>query len=198
MTPGSVVFLMKRISEIVMRKEILNPTYKEENSRNHVVLFQPQIPQNTGNIARTCAAINAPLHIIKPMGFPIDDRKMKRAGLDYWDKLDVRFYDSLEDFVAQCQGKLHLISKFADKIYSEETYADDQPHYFLFGREDTGLPEAFMREHAEKALRIPMNDDHVRSLNVSNTVCMVVYEALRQQEFKGLDLTHTYQHDKLK
>ncbi|TNY48532.1 TrmH family RNA methyltransferase, partial [Streptococcus pyogenes] len=114
-----------------MRKEILNPTYKEENSRNHVVLFQPQIPQNTGNIARTCAATNAPLHIIKPMGFPIDDRKMKRAGLDYWDKLDVRFYDSLEDFVAQCQGKLHLISKFADKIYSEETYADDQPHYFL-------------------------------------------------------------------
>lgn len=181
-----------------MRKEILNPTYKEENSRNHVVLFQPQIPQNTGNIARTCAATNAPLHIIKPMGFPIDDRKMKRAGLDYWDKLDVRFYDSLEDFVAQCQGKLHLISKFADKIYSEETYADDQSHYFLFGREDTGLPEAFMREHAEKALRIPMNDDHVRSLNVSNTVCMVVYEALRQQEFKGLDLTHTYQHDKLK
>lgn len=198
MTPGSVVFLMKRISEIVMRKEIINPTYKEINSRNHVVLFQPQIPQNTGNVARTCAATNAPLHIIKPMGFPIDDRKMKRAGLDYWDKLDVRFYDSLEDFLSQCQGKLHLISKFADKVYSEETYQDDQAHYFLFGREDTGLPEEFMRQHAEKALRIPMNDGHVRSLNVSNTVCMIVYEALRQQEFKGLELSHTYQYDKLK
>ncbi|GMX38524.1 tRNA (uridine(34)/cytosine(34)/5-carboxymethylaminomethyluridine (34)-2'-O)-methyltransferase TrmL [Streptococcus canis] len=198
MTPGSVVFLMKRISEIVMRKEIINPTYKEINSRNHVVLFQPQIPQNTGNVARTCAATNAPLHIIKPMGFPIDDRKMKRAGLDYWDKLDVRFYDSLEDFLSQYQGKLHLISKFADKVYSEETYQDDQAHYFLFGREDTGLPEEFMRQHAEKALRIPMNDDHVRSLNVSNTVCMIVYEALRQQEFKGLELSHTYQYDKLK
>lgn len=198
MTPGSVVFLMKRISEIVMRKEIINPTYKEINSRNHVVLFQPQIPQNTGNVARTCAATNAPLHIIKPMGFPIDDRKMKRAGLDYWDKLDVRFYDNLEDFLSQCQGKLHLISKFADKVYSEETYQDDQAHYFLFGREDTGLPEEFMRQHAEKALRIPMNDDHVRSLNVSNTVCMIVYEALRQQEFKGLELSHTYQYDKLK
>ncbi|GFG42437.1 UNVERIFIED_CONTAM: tRNA (cytidine(34)-2'-O)-methyltransferase [Streptococcus canis] len=181
-----------------MRKEIINPTYKEINSRNHVVLFQPQIPQNTGNVARTCAATNAPLHIIKPMGFPIDDRKMKRAGLDYWDKLDVRFYDNLEDFLSQCQGKLHLISKFADKVYSEETYQDDQAHYFLFGREDTGLPEEFMRQHAEKALRIPMNDDHVRSLNVSNTVCMIVYEALRQQEFKGLELSHTYQYDKLK
>ncbi|MGT2935111.1 tRNA (cytidine(34)-2'-O)-methyltransferase [Streptococcus castoreus] len=181
-----------------MRKEIFNGTYKEENSRNHIVLFQPQIPQNTGNIARTCAATNAPLHIIKPMGFPIDDRKMRRAGLDYWDKLDVRFYDNLETFLRQCQGELHLISKFADKLYSEVSYNDDQSHYFLFGREDTGLPEKFMREHAKKALRIPMNDNHVRSLNVSNTVCLVIYEALRQQGFKGLELSHTYEHDKLK
>ncbi|EHI70050.1 tRNA (cytidine(34)-2'-O)-methyltransferase [Streptococcus ictaluri] len=167
-------------------------------SQNHVVLYQPQIPQNTGNIARTCAATNAPLHIIKPMGFPIDDRKMKRAGLDYWDKLDITYYDSLEEFLSSCHGKLHLISKFANKVYSEEQYQDDCSHYFLFGREDTGLPEDFMREHAEKALRIPMNDEHVRSLNVSNTVCMVVYEALRQQEFKGLELSHTYSNDKLK
>ena len=86
-------------------------SHQEEKSRNHVVLFQPQIPQNTGNIARTCAATNSPLHIIKPMGFPIDDRKMKRAGLDYWDKLDVRFYDSLDDFMQQAKaGQVHLIS----------------------------------------------------------------------------------------
>lgn len=167
-------------------------------SVNHIVLFQPQIPQNTGNIARTCAATNSPLHIIKPMGFPIDDKKMKRAGLDYWDKLDITYYENLEDFLAQMKGQLHLISKFAERVYSEENYADGQDHYFMFGREDTGLPEDFMRERAEQALRIPMNDEHVRSLNVSNTVCMIVYEALRQQEFQGLELVHTYEVDKLK
>ena len=174
-------------------------SHQEERSRNHVVLFQPQIPQNTGNIARTCAATNSPLHIIKPMGFPIDDRKMKRAGLDYWDKLDVRFYDSLDDFMQQAKaGQVHLISKFAASTYSDERYDDGQVHYFVFGREDTGLPEDFMRQHEEKTLRIPMNDEHVRSLNVSNAVCMVVYEALRQQDFAGLELVHHYEKDKLK
>ncbi|CRH85664.1 putative rRNA methylase [Chlamydia trachomatis] len=174
-------------------------SYQETSSRNHVVLFEPQIPQNTGNIARTCAATNSPLHIIKPMGFPIDDRKMKRAGLDYWDKLDVRFYENLDEFMqAAADGQVHLISKFADKTYSDQSFDDGRPHYFLFGREDKGLPEEFMRQQPEKALRIPMNDEHVRSLNVSNTVCMIVYEALRQQNFAGLELTHTYEADKLK
>ncbi|MBM7642377.1 tRNA (uridine(34)/cytosine(34)/5-carboxymethylaminomethyluridine(34)-2'-O)-methyltransferase TrmL [Streptococcus loxodontisalivarius] len=167
-------------------------------AKNHIVLYQPQIPQNTGNIARTCAATNAPLHIIRPMGFPIDDKKMKRAGLDYWDKLDIYFYDSLEEFLDSYQGKLHLITKFADQTYSDADYTDDVDHYFMFGREDTGLPEDFMRENPEKALRIPMNDEHVRSLNVSNTVCMIVYEALRQQNFQGLERSHTYEKDKLK
>ncbi|MBJ8326078.1 tRNA (cytidine(34)-2'-O)-methyltransferase [Streptococcus pacificus] len=168
------------------------------SAKNHIVLFEPQIPANTGNIARTCAATNAPLHIIQPMGFPIDDKKMKRAGLDYWDKLTVFFYDSLEDFMAKCDGKLHLITKFAEKTYSDISYDDNEKHYFLFGREDKGLPEPFMRQHAEKALRIPMNDEHVRSLNLSNTVCLIVYEALRQQQFTGLELSHHYQKDKLK
>ena len=165
---------------------------------NHIVLFEPQIPQNTGNIARTCAATNSPLHIIKPMGFPIDDRKMKRAGLDYWDKLEIHFYDNLADFMSQMKGQVYLISKFAEKVYSEADLASGEDQYFLFGREDKGLPEDFMREHPEKALRIPMNDEHVRSLNVSNTVCMIVYEALRQQHFAGLELVHTYEADKLK
>ena len=94
------------------------------------------------------------------MGFPIDDRKMKRAGLDYWDKLDVRFYDSLDEFMQQAKaGRVHLVSKFAASTYSEERYDDGQVHYFVFGREDTGLPEDFMRQHEEKALRIPMNDE---------------------------------------
>ena len=160
--------------------------YQESAAQNHIVLFQPQIPQNTGNIARTCAATNSPLHIIRPMAFPIDDRKMKRAGLDYWDKLDVRFYDSLEEFMeAARDGQVHLVSKFASQTYSDVSYQDGKSHYFLFGREDKGLPEDFMRQHEEKAIRIPMNDEHVRSLNVSNTVCMIVYEALRQQGFKA-------------
>ena len=173
--------------------------YQESAAQNHIVLFQPQIPQNTGNIARTCAATNSPLHIIRPMAFPIDDRKMKRAGLDYWDKLDVRFYDSLEECMeAARDGQVHLVSKFANQTYSDVSYQDGKSHYFLFGREDKGLPEEFMRQHEEKAIRIPMNDEHVRSLNVSNTVCMIVYEALRQQGFKGLELSHRYEHDKLK
>ena len=110
-------------------------------SRNHIVLFEPRIPQNTGNIARTCAATNSPLHIIRPMGFPIDDKKMKRAGLDYWDKLDITYYDNLADFMSKNHaGRLHLVTKFADKTYSEEVYADGEDHYFMFGREDTGLP----------------------------------------------------------
>ncbi|MGT2928987.1 tRNA (cytidine(34)-2'-O)-methyltransferase [Streptococcus dentasini] len=176
----------------------IQETYQETKGRNHIVLFEPQIPANTGNIARTCAATNSPLHIIRPMGFPIDDRKMKRAGLDYWDKLDIRFYDSLEEFAAQCQGSLHLVSKFAQKTYSDLSYNDNKQHYFLFGREDKGLPEAFMRHHPEQAIRIPMNDEHVRSLNLSNTVCMIVYEALRQQHFSGLELVHRYETDKLK
>lgn len=169
-----------------------------QRGQNHVVLFQPQIPANTGNIARTCAATNSPLHIIKPMGFPIDDKKMKRAGLDYWDKLEVHFYDSLDEFMATCKGQLHLVTKFADKTYSDVSYQDGQEHYFMFGREDTGLPEDFMRANADKAVRIPMNDAHVRSLNVSNTVCLIIYEALRQQDFKGLELSHIYDKDKLK
>ncbi|MGT2906783.1 tRNA (cytidine(34)-2'-O)-methyltransferase [Streptococcus dentiloxodontae] len=168
-------------------------------SYNHIVLFQPQIPQNTGNIARTCAATNTPLHIIRPMGFPIDDKKMKRAGLDYWDKLDIYFYDSLEEFMKKADaGRLHLVSKFAETVYSKENYNDGLTHYFMFGREDKGLPEEFMRAHPEKAIRIPMNDEHVRSLNLSNAACMIVYEALRQQNFTGLELSHTYENDKLK
>lgn len=170
----------------------------KSNGRNHIVLFEPQIPANTGNIARTCAATDSPLHIIRPMGFPIDDKKMKRAGLDYWDKLDIYFYDSLEEFMASYDGQLHLVSKFAEHVYSERSYDDGGHHYFMFGREDKGLPEDFMRQHPQKAIRIPMNDEHVRSLNVSNTVCMIVYEALRQQKFASLELIHTYEKDKLK
>lgn len=168
---------------------------------NHIVLFEPLIPANTGNIARTCAATNTPLHLIEPLGFSTDDKHLKRAGLDYWHAVDIHYHQDLAVFLAylakQENAQLHLISKFANQVYSDVNYQDGNQHFFLFGKETTGLPEDFMRENAEKCLRIPMNDEHVRSLNLSNTAAMIVYEALRQQGFPNMELTHHYDHDKL-
>lgn len=165
---------------------------------NHIALFEPQIPANTGNIARTCAATNTPLHLIEPLGFSVDDKQLKRAGLDYWHDVDIHYHKDLAAFLAFVgESPLHLITKFANKVYSEVNYADGEDHFFIFGKETTGLPEDFMRDNPEKCLRIPMNDEHVRSLNLSNTACMIVYEALRQQGFPKLELTHHYENDKI-
>ncbi|WEV60319.1 tRNA (cytidine(34)-2'-O)-methyltransferase [Streptococcaceae bacterium ESL0729] len=166
---------------------------------NHIVLFEPRIHFNTGNIARTCAATNTVLHLIEPYGFEITDKNLKRAGLDYWDKVDIRYHKNLGDFLAQVDGRLHLITKFAERIYSDADLSSQElDHYFLFGREDTGLPEDFMRENPDKALRIPMNDEHVRSINLSNAAAILIYDCLRQQGFPNLELSHTYEGDKLK
>lgn len=166
---------------------------------NHIVLFEPLIPANTGNIARTCAATNTKLHLIEPLGFKTDDKHLKRAGLDYWNDVDIAYHANLEAFLeASRDGKLFLISKFAHHAYSDIDYTDtDEDYYFLFGKETTGLPEEFMRENEEKCLRMPMNDEHVRSLNLSNTAAIMIYEALRQQSFNGLELQHHYEKDKL-
>lgn len=166
---------------------------------NHIVLFEPCIPANTGNIARTCAATNTPLHLIEPLGFSTDDKMLKRAGLDYWHDVDITYHASLEAFLEYVgEQPLHLITKFANQTYVDVNYADDQSHFFIFGKETTGLPEPFMKKYELQCLRIPMNDEHVRSLNLSNTVALVLYEALRQQSFPELELTHVYEHDKLK
>lgn len=167
---------------------------------NHIVLFEPQIPANTGNISRTCAGTNTHLHLIKPLGFETDDKHLKRAGLDYWNEVEITYHESLDAFIEYSKsGKLYLISKFANKIYSDEHFTDTTiDHYFIFGKETTGLPESFMREHEEGCLRIPMNDEHVRSLNLSNTANILIFEALRQQGFPALELTHAYENDKLK
>ncbi|MDR0297234.1 MAG: tRNA (cytidine(34)-2'-O)-methyltransferase [Streptococcaceae bacterium] len=168
---------------------------------NHIVLFEPRIPQNTGNIARTAAATNATLHLIKPYGFEISEKNVRRAGLDYWDAVELREYAKLADFLEQLteNSQLHLVSKFAEKSYSTLDYDDGRDHYFLFGREDTGLPADFQQKNAEKNIRIPQNDAHVRSLNLSNAVALVIYEALRQQDFAGLEKAHSYgDKDKLK
>lgn len=168
---------------------------------NHIALFEPVIPANTGNIARTCAATDTVLHLIEPLGFKTDDKHLKRAGLDYWESVEIVYHQNLPafvEYVEQIGGQMYLISKFANQTYTDQTYTDNATDYFfLFGKETTGLPEPFMREHAEKCLRIPMDDTHVRSLNLSNTAAILIYEALRQQDFGQLENTHHYPQDKL-
>lgn len=165
---------------------------------NHIALFEPQIPANTGNIARTCAATNTHLHLIEPLGFSTDDKHLKRAGLDYWNDVEITYHSDLAAFLDYVgERPLHLISKFANRTYDEVNFADGREHFYLFGKETTGLPESFMRENVEKCLRLPMNDAHVRSLNLSNTAAIIVYEALRQQGFPNLELSHHYENDKI-
>ena len=152
----------------------------------HIVLHEPEIPQNTGNIARTCAATGASLHLIRPLGFTIDDKKMKRAGLDYWDKLDVHFYDGLEDFYARHEGA--TVYYFTTKAQHRHVDVDYPEEVFLmFGKETRGLPEDLLFEHPDTCVRIPMRN-HLRSLNLSNSVAIAVYEVLRQYDFEGLQV----------
>lgn len=163
--------------------------------KNHIVLFEPLMPANTGNISRTCAATNTPLHLIKPLGFSTEDKMLKRAGLDYWEHVDITYHESLEDFLQYIGDKpLYLITKFAPRMYCEANLAhnDVGEQFFLFGKETTGLPIELMEARKDDCLRIPMNDAHVRSLNLSNTANIIIFEALRQQHFEGLELTHHY------
>ena len=152
-------------------------------SQLHIVLVQPQIPQNTGNIARTCAATGAKLHIVKPMGFEIDDKKLKRAGLDYWYLLDIYYYDNIEAFFEKNSGNFYFFTTKGQQIYSDVTYPDTA--YLIFGREDAGLDEQLLFDHPDNCVRIPMMDD-ARSLNLSNTVALASYEVLRQWGFPRL------------
>lgn len=150
----------------------------------NIVLHEPEIPQNTGNIARTCAATGAALHIIKPMGFTIDDKKLKRAGLDYWDKLDITYYENLDDFFARNPGaRPFYFTTKAIQTYTDVTYPQDS--YIMFGKESRGLPEELLYANRDSCVRIPMRDT-LRSLNLSNSVAIAVYEILRQDQFEGL------------
>ena len=150
----------------------------------NIVLYQPEIPQNTGNISRTCACTGSALHIIKPMGFEITDAKLKRAGLDYWDKLKLTYYESLEEFFDKTKGgRYFYLSKKASKRYTDIAFKDGD--FLIFGKETKGLPEHIVFDNPDTALRIPMAEG-LRSLNLSNTVALVLYEALRQTGFDGL------------
>ncbi len=150
----------------------------------HVVLVEPEIPANTGNIARTCAATGAVLHLVRPLGFDISEKAVRRAGLDYWHLVDVRVYDNLTDFFSKNDvQEMWCLSTKAPRSYTQVRFHDGC--YLLFGKETRGLPEDFLNEHAESCLRIPMRPD-ARSLNLSNSVAIAVYEALRQLDFPGL------------
>lgn len=150
----------------------------------NIVIVEPEIPQNTGNIARTCAATGARLHIVEPMGFKIDDKKLKRAGLDYWYLLDITYYSNLEDFFEKNKdGNFYFFSTKAQNRYSDISYPDKS--YLFFGKETAGLPEELLKANPERCVRIPMISD-ARSLNLSNSVAIGVYEVLRQWDFPKL------------
>ncbi len=153
-------------------------------SHINIILCEPEIPQNTGNIARTCAATGASLHLIRPLGFEIDNAKLKRAGLDYWDKLDITYYDGLDDFFAKHKdADVYYFSTKAKYKYSDVKYEGDT--WIMFGKETKGLPETLLHDNPDRCVRIPMRDN-LRSLNLSNSVAIAVYEILRQWDFEGM------------
>jgi len=150
----------------------------------HIVLHQPEIPANTGNIGRTCVATGTSLHLIEPLGFRLDEKQIKRAGMDYWDRLDLHTYINYEDFKKQNPGaKVWMATTKAHKSYTDVTYGPDD--YIMFGKESAGIPEEILVDNEDDCIRIPMGFD-IRSLNLSNSVAIVLYEALRQNNFAGL------------
>ncbi len=154
---------------------------------NNIVLFEPEIPQNTGNIMRTCVATNTKLHLIKPFGFVLDDVHLKRSGVNYIDKLEYEVYDSFQDFKDKNKGIYYYFTRYGHKPHTSFDYSNSEHDnlYFIFGKESTGIPKEILQKDLEHCMRIPMTDK-VRALNVSNSVAIVIYEALRQQNYNDL------------
>lgn len=152
----------------------------------HIVLYQPEIPYNTGNIARTCAATHTKLHIIRPMGFSTDDKMLKRAGCDYWHSVDIRYYDSMDELMAQYpEHRFFFVETEGEKDYTQIRYQEGD--FFVFGKETSGIPKSLLEKHRERWIRLPMSKKNVRSLNLSNTAAIMIYEALRQVGFPNLE-----------
>ena len=152
----------------------------------NIVLHEPEIPANTGNIGRTCVATGTRLHLIEPLGFSLDEKKLKRAGMDYWKDLDVRTYIDFEDFMEKNpDAKIYMATTKAPNVYSDVKYEPDC--YIMFGKESAGIPEEILVKHKENSVRIPMIGD-IRSLNLSNSVAIMLYEALRQNGFAGMEM----------
>lgn len=165
-----------------------------KNMKLHIVMVEPEIPQNTGNIARTCAAIGAKLHLVKPLGFELSDKYLKRAGLDYWDKLDIEIHESLQDFLEKYSPEEHTMYFSTTKgkqCYSDIDYTKSKEIFLLFGKETKGLPEDLLQKYITNTIRIPMREN-LRSLNLSNSVAIVAYEVFRQDGFENLEEISSY------
>lgn len=160
----------------------------------NVVLVEPEIPQNTGNIARTCAATGGKLHLVYPLGFSIDEKHLKRAGLDYWDKLEIEEHDSFKQFLEKYppeKNNMFFVTTKGKQVYSDDIFSNLDEVFVLFGKETKGLPEDILQKYIDKTIRIPMKE-HLRSLNLSNSVAIVVYEILRQKNFENLQEISNY------
>ncbi|MBR2240798.1 MAG: tRNA (uridine(34)/cytosine(34)/5-carboxymethylaminomethyluridine(34)-2'-O)-methyltransferase TrmL [Clostridia bacterium] len=160
----------------------------------NIVMVEPEIPQNTGNIARTCAATGAKLHLVKPLGFEISDKYLKRAGLDYWDKVDIEYHENLQEFLNKYkpeENNMFYASTKATHCYSDVDYRNFDEVFILFGKETKGLPEELLQKYIQNTIRIPMRHN-LRSLNLSNSVNIILYEVLRQVNFNGLEETSQY------
>lgn len=152
----------------------------------NVVLFEPEIPQNTGNIMRTCVATGTRLHLIKPLGFSLDEKVVRRSGANYIDDCDYTVYENFEDFLAKNKGKFYFLTRYGRRPHSSFDYSNkDESIYLIFGKESTGIPKEILKDHLDTCMRIPMTDK-VRALNLSNCVAIMVYEALRQQDYPNL------------
>ena len=153
---------------------------------NNIVLYQPEIPQNTGNIMRTCVATNTKLHLIKPLGFKVDDASLKRSGVNYIDKLDWEVYENWEDFKSKNPGTYYYFTRYGHKPHTSFDFSKkDENLYLIFGKESTGIPKEILKDDLDHCMRIPMTDN-VRALNVSNSVAIAIYEVLRQQDYNDL------------
>lgn len=152
----------------------------------NIVLYEPEIPQNTGNIMRTCAGTGVKLHLIKPLGFSLDDKTVKRCGVNYLDYCDYQVYENYEDFLSKNNGEFYYLTRYGTKAYSEFNYMEaDSDIYLVFGKESTGIPKEILDKNRSRCLRIPINGN-IRALNVSNSVCIVLFEVLRQMGFPDL------------
>ncbi len=175
MMQGIILFWIEKRNEERFWETMLN-----------IVLFEPEIPANTGNIGRTCAATGARLHLIKPLGFDISEKAVRRAGMDYWFLLDLKVYQNYGEFLSRNPGaKVYMATTKAQKVYTEVSYEPDA--FIMFGKESAGIPEEILLENRERCVRIPMLGE-TRSLNLSNSVAIMVYEALRQQDFANMKL----------
>lgn len=151
----------------------------------NVVLFEPEIPANTGNIMRTCVATNTVLHLIKPLGFSLEDKYIKRCGVNYIDKCKYFVYENIDEFFEKNKGEYYFFTRYGHKPHTSFDYSNDKNIYLFFGKESTGIPPSILKPYLNRCIRIPMTDN-VRALNLSNTVCVAVYEVLRQKNYEGL------------